>query len=61
MRLYDDDCVLPEEEAMSSEVENLDVNEDIVDLALREAVRLGRVVRSKDDEGRDVYTAVQAN
>ncbi len=35
--------------------------EDIIDIALREAVRQGRVVRSKDDEGRDVYTAVPVN
>ncbi len=43
---------------MNNESENLDPNEDIVDVALREAVRTGRVVRSKDDQGRDVYTAV---
>lgn len=41
--------------------DNLPTEEDIVDVALREAVRLGRIVLSKDDEGRDVYTAVPAN
>lgn len=46
---------------MSNEAENLDPNEDIVSEALREAVRTGRVVRSKDDEGRDVYTAAPLN
>lgn len=44
-----------------SEPENIEVAEDIVDLALREAVRQGRVIRSKDDQGRDIYAAVPAN
>ncbi len=44
-----------------NEAENLDPNEDIIDAALREAVRTGRVVRSKDDQGRDVYRVVPAN
>ena len=46
---------------MSDEAENLDVNEDAVDEALREGVRRGRLIRTKDDEGRDVFTAVPAN
>ncbi len=40
---------------------NLEVEEDLVDVSLREAVRTGRVVLIKDDEGRDVYRVVQAN
>lgn len=43
---------------MNTELENLGANEDIVDVALREAVRQGKIVRSKDDQGRDVYKAV---
>ncbi len=41
--------------------ENLDTDDDIIDLALREAVRQGRVIRTKDDEGRDVYRAAPVN
>ncbi len=47
---------------------DLDVNlpdgatqDDIVDIALREAIRQGKIVRSKDDEGRNVYKAVPVN
>ncbi len=44
---------------MINDQENLDCgDDDIFDIALREAVRSGRVIRTKDDEGRDVYTAV---
>lgn len=42
-------------------IANLDVNEDIVDVALREAVRLGLVIRTKDEQGRDVFTAAPKN
>lgn len=41
--------------------ENLAPESDIIDLALRELVRTGRVLRSKDDQGRDVYTLVPSN
>lgn len=44
-----------------NEQENLDFKDDIVDLALRELVRTGRVVRSKDDQGRDFFTLVPSN
>jgi len=37
---------------------NIEVESDIVDLALREMVRTGRVLRTKDAEGRDVFTLV---
>ncbi len=48
--------------AMNNETENLSTNEDdTFSLALREAVRTGKVTRSKDDEGRDVYTVVPTN
>lgn len=40
---------------MSDEAPNLEVEEDIVDVALREAVRQGRITREKDSEGRDVF------
>lgn len=40
---------------MSNEAENLDLIEDDVDEALREGVRQGILVRSKNDEGQDVY------
>ena len=40
---------------------NIDTHEDIVDAALRELVRTGRVIRTKDDEGRDVFTVAKAN
>ncbi len=46
---------------MTIESENINTTEDIVDISLREAVRTGRIVRSKDDEGRDVYTVVPTN
>ena len=37
---------------------NIEAESDIVDLALLEMVRTGRVVRTKDAEGRDVFTLV---
>ncbi len=40
---------------------NLEMTEDIVDAALRELVRSGRVIRTKDDEGRDVFTMAKTN
>jgi hypothetical protein len=46
---------------MINDQENLDLDADTFDFALREAVRCGRVIRTKDDEGRDVYTAVPRN
>ena len=37
---------------------NIEVETDIVDDALSEMVRTGRVLLTKDDEGRDVFTLV---
>jgi len=36
-------------------------DEDMLTVALREAVRQGRIILTKDDKGRDVYTAVPPN
>ena len=46
---------------MNDEAPNLEVTEDIVDAALREAVRQGRVTREKDSEGRDVFKRAVQN
>lgn len=40
---------------------NFDINEDLVDIGLREAVRLGIVSRVKDDQGRDVFRLLPKN
>ncbi len=46
---------------MSDEAPNLELHEDIFDVALREAVRRGRITREKDSEGRDVYRPAPVN
>ncbi len=39
-----------------------DIDEkDDFDFALAEAIKQGRVIKTKDDEGRDVYTAAPVN
>ncbi len=41
--------------------QNIPTTEDDVDIALRELVRSGRVLHTKDDDGRDVFTMAKTN